>query len=111
MVDDYDKMILAFEPIKKLMRTRSNERPISDRAVLQMLAYVEDYVRNVTTRGFQELDELNKMREIQKIRVKIRLDDECIRRGARIINQECLNRSDKKPKDKETRLKNGVEVA
>ena len=87
-------MILSFETIKRLMKTRSNGRQISDKAVVLMSIYVEKYVKNVTEKSLEVLDEMNKNRRIQNIRLKKRLNDDCIRRGARIINYKCLNKSD-----------------
>ena len=116
-------MVLSFEPIKRLMKTRSNGRQISDKAVIQMSIYVEEYVKNVAMKGFEILDEMNTSRGIQGIRLKKRLDDDCIRRGARIINYKCLNRYDNHQMDEKSddgkqlisnnlgsQFENGVEV-
>lgn len=83
-------MVLSFEPIKRLMKTRSNGRQISSKAVVLMSIYVEKYVKNVTEKGLEVLDEMNKNREIQGLRKQIRLDDKCVLEGITIINQESL---------------------
>jgi len=85
-----EQIMLSFETIKRIMKTKSNGRQISDKAVVLMSIYVEKYVKNVTEKSLEVLDEMNKNRKIQNIRLKKRLNDNCIRRGARIINYDCL---------------------
>ena len=82
--------MLSFETIKRIMKTKSNGRQISDKAVVVMSIYVEKYVKNVTEKGLEVLDEMNKNREIQGLRKQIRLDDKCVLEGITIINQESL---------------------
>ena len=85
-----EQIILSFETIKRIMKTKSNGRQISNKAVVLMSIYVEKYVKNVTEKGLEVLDEMNKNREIQGLRKQIRLDDKCVLEGITIINQESL---------------------
>lgn len=85
-----EQIMLSFETIKRIMKTKSNGRQISNKAVVLMSIYVEKYVKNVTEKGLEVLDEMNKNREIQGLRKQIRLDDKCVLEGITIINQESL---------------------
>ena len=85
-----EQIMLSFETIKRIMKTKSNGRQISDKAVVVMSIYVEKYVKNVTEKGLEVLDEMNNNREIQSLRKQMRLDDKCVLEGINIINQDSL---------------------
>jgi len=80
--------ILPFETIRKIMKEKCKERQISDKAVVVLSIYIEEYVRKVTEKSIEVLEEMNENCEIQKIRKQVRLDDKCIQKGISIINQE-----------------------
>lgn len=72
------------------MKEKTNGKQVSDKAIVVMSIYVEEYVKNVTEKGLEVLDEMNKNREMQGLRKKVRFDDKCVLEGITIINQERL---------------------
>ena len=70
------------------MNEKINRRQISDKAVFLMSIYAEEYIKNVTEKGLEFLEEMNRKREIQGLRKQVRFDEKCILEGVTIINQE-----------------------
>lgn len=88
------------------MKEKSEKRQISDKAVIILSIYIEEYVKNVTEKSMEVLDEMNENREIQGLRKQMRLDDKCIHKGINIINQKnLLNLPEKQAGGKEKEKK------
>lgn len=72
------------------MKEKSKGRQISDKAVVVLSIYIEEYVKNITEKAMEILDEMNENHNIQNLRKQMRLDDKCIQKGISIINRENL---------------------
>ncbi|KYK34131.1 MAG: hypothetical protein AYK22_05865 [Thermoplasmatales archaeon SG8-52-3] len=72
------------------MKEKCKGCQISDKAVVILSIYIEEYVKNVTEKSMEILDKMNENCEIQGLRKQMRLDDKCIQKGINNINQENL---------------------
>jgi len=62
------------------------ERDIEKRAVMEVICYFEEQINLVIRQSAEELDEKNKLNEIQGLKQKQRIDQGCIRNAIKVIN-------------------------
>jgi hypothetical protein len=71
-------------------------KEIEKRAIMEVINYFESLIEAVMERSVIELHELNKIRQIQGLNSKTRIDREGVRRAIKVINSEYYTITSKK---------------
>jgi len=74
---------------------------IEKMAVMELIIYLENQVDEITKQSVKELQQLNKLRKIQGLYLKNRIDRTCISQAIKHLNNEVP------PQQKNTRRKKG----
>jgi len=71
-------------------------KDIEKRAIMEIINHFESLIEAVMRRSVIELNELNKIRQIQGLNSKTRIDQECVRKAIKVINSETYTPTSKK---------------
>jgi hypothetical protein len=61
-------------------------KEIEKRAVMELITYVESWTDRIILQSMEEMERLNEQKKVQGIYPKKRIDDECVRRAIKTIN-------------------------
>jgi len=61
---------------------------IEKMAVMELIIYLEDQVNEITKQSVEELQQLNKLRKLQGLYLKNRIDRTCISQAIKHLNEE-----------------------
>ena len=72
-------MEISNASVKKIMKSTINDKPVSNDAVQIMREYLKSEIIRITKESNKILCERNKLRKIQGIKPKIRLNEDCVK--------------------------------